>query len=153
MKCPKCQFENRQGAKFCKECGAKLEHACPKCGANFTPDSKFCDECGIELSQPPKQASEDLSFDEKLAKIQKYLPKGLTEKILAQKDRIEGERKQVTVMFCDMQGFTAMSEKLGIEDAYAIMDKVYDPVQIVGPPNIGGASGYFFMRMPVSARV
>ncbi len=68
----------------------------------------------------------DLSIDEKLTKIQRYLPKGLTEKILSRKDRIEGERKQVTVMFCDMQGFTALSERLGPEEAYAIMGEVYE---------------------------
>jgi class 3 adenylate cyclase/tetratricopeptide (TPR) repeat protein len=71
-------------------------------------------------------ALKDLTFDEKLTKIQKYLPKGLTEKILSQKDRIEGERKQVTVMFADMEGFTALSERLGPEEAYTIMDQVYE---------------------------
>jgi predicted ATPase/class 3 adenylate cyclase len=74
----------------------------------------------------PEQAPQELSFDEKITKIQKYLPKGVTEKILAQKDRIEGERKQVTVMFCDLEGFTRLSEKLGPENAYAIMDQVYE---------------------------
>jgi class 3 adenylate cyclase len=67
-----------------------------------------------------------LSFDEKLSKVQKYLPKGLTEKILSQKDRIEGERKQVTVMFCDMEGFTQLTQRLGPEEAYTIMDHVYE---------------------------
>jgi len=59
-------------------------------------------------------------------KIQQYLPKGLTEKILAQRGKIEGERKQVTVMFCDMEGFTPLSERLGPEEAYSIMDQVYE---------------------------
>jgi class 3 adenylate cyclase len=68
----------------------------------------------------------ELSFDEKLAKIQRYLPKGLTEKVLSQRDRIEGERRQVTVMFCDMAGFTALSDILGPEEAYAVMDQVYE---------------------------
>ena len=68
----------------------------------------------------------DRSFDEKLEKIQRYLPKGLTEKILSQKDRIEGERKQVTVMFSDMEGFTALSEQIGPEEAYSLMDQVYE---------------------------
>jgi predicted ATPase/class 3 adenylate cyclase len=68
----------------------------------------------------------DLSFDEKLSKIQRYLPKGLTEKILSQKDRIEGERKHVTVMFCDMVGFTRLSEMIGPEEAYTIMDRIYE---------------------------
>jgi len=61
-----------------------------------------------------------------LAKIQCYLPKGLTEKILAQRGKIEGERKQVTVIFCDMEGFTALSERLGPEEAYSMMDQVYE---------------------------
>ncbi len=126
MKCPQCQFENREGAKFCKECGAKLDLACSQCGNILPPDSKFCDECGCQLILPAKSAPKELSFDEKLTKIQKYLPKGLTEKILSQKDRIEGERKRVTVMFCDMAGFTPLSEQLGPEEAYSIMDKVYE---------------------------
>ena len=68
------------------------------------------------LKKTEEAPLKDLSFDEKLTKIQKYLPKGLTEKILSQKDGIEGERKQVTVMFCDMEGFTPMSELLGSGD-------------------------------------
>ena len=126
MKCPNCQFENREGVKFCNECGYKFELTCPECGATNPVGSKFCNECGSKLSLPIEQAPKDLSFDEKLTKIQKYLPKGLTEKILSQRDRIEGERKQVTVMFCDMEGFTPLSELLGIEDAYSIIDQVYE---------------------------
>ena len=101
MKCPKCQFENAEGIKFCGECGNKLDI-------------------------PAETSPNDLSFDEKIAKIQKYLPKGLTEKILSQKDRIEGERKQVTVMFCDMEGYTPLVEALGPEAVYSVMDQVYE---------------------------
>ena len=126
MKCPKCQFENRAGAKFCKECGVKLELICPKCGAKYTSGSKFCDECGYRLSKLSENAPKDLSFDEKLAIIQKYLPKGLAEKILSQRDGIEGERKQVTVMFCDIEGYTSLAELLGIEDTYSIINEVYE---------------------------
>jgi class 3 adenylate cyclase/tetratricopeptide (TPR) repeat protein len=126
MKCPKCQFDNRRGAKFCKKCGAKLELVCPVCRHPVQSDSIFCDECGHNLSQPAEKPSVDLSFDEKIEKIQRYLPKGLTEKILSQKEKIEGERKNVTVMFCDMEGFTTLSERLGPEEAYAVMDDVYE---------------------------
>jgi class 3 adenylate cyclase/tetratricopeptide (TPR) repeat protein len=92
---------------------------------------KFCKECRHQLSQPkeapPTEPSpRDLSLDEKLTKIQRYLPEGLTEKILAQRGKIEGERKQVTVMFCDMEGFTALSEMLGPEEGYSVMDQVYE---------------------------
>ncbi len=126
VKCPKCQFENPDGIKFCGECGTKLEILCPHCNYSNPPRFKFCGECGQKLSINSEPPPKDLSFDEKLEKIQKYLPKGLTEKILSQRDKIEGERKQVTVMFCDMVGFTALSEKIGPEEAYSIMDQIYE---------------------------
>ncbi|MCJ7595108.1 MAG: AAA family ATPase, partial [Desulfobacterales bacterium] len=78
------------------------------------------------MTTPSEPLPKELSFDEKLDKIQRYLPKGLTEKILGQRDKIEGERKQVTVMFCDMEGFTPIVEQLGPEEAYGIMDQVYE---------------------------
>ena len=101
MKCPKCQFENPE-------------------------DARFCMGCGHNLTLPSEPSPIELSFDERIARIQRYLPKGLTEKILSQKDKIEGERRQVTVMFCDMEGFTPMVERLGPEEAYSIMDQVYE---------------------------
>jgi len=126
MKCQKCQFDNRDGAKFCGKCRVKLLLVCPQCNSENPPENNFCDECGHDLSLPSEPSPKDLSLDEKLAKIQRYLPKGLTEKILAQRDRIEGERKQVTVLFCDMEGFTALSERLGPEEAYSVMDQIYE---------------------------
>ncbi len=126
MKCLKCQLENKESAKFCGKCGAKLALICPQCGSENDPENNFCNECGHNLTPASEPASKELSFDEKLDKIQRYLPAGLTEKILAQRDRIEGERKLVTVMFCDMEGFTNLSERLGPEEAYSIMDQVYE---------------------------
>jgi len=126
MKCPKCQAQNPEGIKFCVECGKKLEIICPKCGFSNSPIFKFCGECGHDLSLPSRPVPKELSFDEKLAKIQRYLPKDLTQKILAQRDKIEGERKQVTVMFCDMEGFTSLTETLGSEETYALMDQIYE---------------------------
>jgi len=101
MICPECQFENREGATFCYDCGH-----------NFSFTSKV--------------TSQIISFDEKLAKIQRYLPRGITEKILNQKEKLEGERRQVTVMFCDMEGFIPLVDRLGEEKAYSIMDQVYE---------------------------
>jgi len=96
MKCPKCQFENREEARFCKECGAKLEFACPKCKAIVTPESKFCDLCGHDLSKPTIAPPGDYS------EPQSYTPKFLAEKILTTRSSIEGERKLVTVLFADV---------------------------------------------------
>ena len=126
MKCTKCQFENPNNAKFCIECGAPIEFHCPQCGAMTPGTGKFCMDCGHRLSPPAEKSSADISFDEKIKKIQRYLPEGITEKILSQRDRIEGERKHVTVMFSDMQGSTALSERLGPEEAYTVMDDIYE---------------------------
>ncbi|MDY7031492.1 MAG: zinc ribbon domain-containing protein, partial [Thermodesulfobacteriota bacterium] len=90
MKCPKCRFENREGAQFCNECGSKMELLCPQCENANRTGSKFCDKCGCKLithSETPLPPPQDLSFDEKLEKIQKYLPNGLTDKILAQRGK------------------------------------------------------------------
>ena len=126
MKCLNCEFDNPDDAKFCVECASPMEFHCPNCGAITPATGKFCKECAFDLRKPEETAPKDLSFDEKLEKIQRYLPKGLTEKILSQKERIEGERKQVTVMFCDMEGFTPLTERLGPDEAYTIMDQVYE---------------------------
>ncbi len=126
MKCPKCQFENPKEAEFCIECGNPMKFHCPKCGTTTPATGKFCMKCGHNLTTPSEPVVKDLSFDEKIDKIQRYLPKGLTEKILSQRDRIEGERKQVTVMFCDMEGYSHLCERLGPEEAYGIMDKIYE---------------------------
>jgi len=126
MKCAKCQAENREGAKFCNECGYSFEIECSKCNASNRPGSKFCDECGYTLSFPSEPAPKELSPEEKIDKIQKYLPKGLAEKILSQREKIEGERKQVTVMFCDMEDFTTLVDVLGTDEAYTLMDQVYE---------------------------
>lgn len=126
MKCPKCQADNSETAKFCQECGQKLECTCPQCGHPVLSTARFCEECGQNLATPSKALPKEPTFDEKLAKIQKYLPSGLTEKILSQRDRIEGERKQVTVLFTDMAGFTPLTEKLDPEEAYNLMDQIYE---------------------------
>ena len=112
--------------KFCGECGAKVEKICSKCNFVNPPQFKFCGECGHDLTLPSEPALKDLSFDEKLEKIQRYLPEGIAEKILSQRDKIEGEHKQVTVMFCDMEGFTPFANRFGAEETYAIMDQVYE---------------------------
>ena len=126
MQCPKCQFENPEGIKFCGECGAKLEKICPSCNFSNPPQFKFCGECGQNLIPPSEAPLQDLPFNQNLLKYQRYLPKDLAEKILAQREKIEGERKQVTVMFCDLEGFTPLSEKVGPEEIYTIMDEVYE---------------------------
>ena len=126
MKCQKCGTENPHHKRFCGECGGELERVCPNCNSMNPPQFKYCGECGHALTGSLKTTLQQFSFDEKLTKIQKYLPSGLAQKILAQKGKIEGERKQVTVMFCDMEGFTPFVERLGPEESYSIMDQVFE---------------------------
>ena len=116
MKCPKCRTENTGTRKFCKECGTKLLLVCPNCRFENAPGDKFCGECGYPLKQT--EEASPINYLEP----QSYTPKHLADKILTSRSTIEGERKLVTVMFADVAGFTAISEKLDPEDVHRIMD-------------------------------
>ncbi|MBI4766289.1 MAG: AAA family ATPase [Deltaproteobacteria bacterium] len=98
---------------------------CPNCGLDSPAEMRFCGQCGYELTASSHLSNKAHPLEEKLARIQHYLPEGLTRKILAQKDRIEGERRQVTVMFCDLEGSTAKTEKLGDEKAFVLIDEIF----------------------------
>ncbi len=116
MNCPKCGFENPDGAKFCNECGSVMEAECPECGKRNPPGSKFCNECGYDLKKPKRAPVID--YDEP----QSYTPKHLADKILSNRTALEGERKLVTILFADVAGSTAMFEKLDPEAVHEIMD-------------------------------
>lgn len=126
MECPKCKFQNPEEMQFCGKCGSKLANICSKCGFENPDNFSFCGKCGQNFGTLSERKSASQSFEEKLDKIQRFLPKGITKKILSQKDKIEGEKRQVTVMFCDMKGFTPIVETLGPEKAYFIMDEIYE---------------------------
>jgi len=100
MKCPRCQAENREGARFCRECGATFGTVCSSCGAKLEAGSKFCDGCGAPLVATPAPAPGSSRF----VSPESYTPKHLAEKILTSKAALEGERKQVTVLFADLKG-------------------------------------------------
>lgn len=104
MKCPECRFENREGVKFCEECGANLELKCPNCTAKIPPGRKFCGECGFKLTEPAEPPTIDY------AQPQSYTPKFLADKILTSRSSLEGERKLVTVLFADVANYTAMAK-------------------------------------------
>src|SRR5262245_31453362 len=95
MRCPRCQAGNPASARFCEECGARLALGCPKCGAEVSPGKKFCRSCGAQLTTP---ATDHVSSPAA------YTPKHLAERILTSKAALEGERKQVTVLFADLKG-------------------------------------------------
>ncbi len=116
MKCPKCQSDNPDDAKFCNECGSKLELVCTNCSKSNPLSSKFCNSCGHNLNGLRRPAAVDY------AKPQSYTPKFLADKILTSRSSIEGERKLVTVLFADVANYTSMSEKLDPEEIHQIMD-------------------------------
>lgn len=120
MKCPKCNFVNPEGMLFCGKCGTKVEQICSKCNSSNPPDFSFCGKCGQALGEAPQPSPVPVAFDR--AEPKSYTPKHLADKILTNRKTLEGERKLVTVMFADVAGFTALSEKLDPEDVHRIMD-------------------------------
>jgi len=113
MHCPSCHHENRAEARFCEECATALEHHCGRCGAVRRSRAKFCDECGA-----PTTAT--LERDRPAAP-----PEHLTRKILASRSALEGERKQVTVLFADVKGSMELAEQLDPEASSAIMQRFF----------------------------
>ncbi len=116
MKCPKCQFQNRDGANFCLQCGGELGRQCPRCSKTLPSGALFCDECGHDLRAPREPTPIDYS------RPQSYTPKFLADKILTTRSSIEGERKVVTVLFADAANYTAISERLDPEEVHQLMD-------------------------------
>src|SRR6185503_7317912 len=94
-----CAHENAPGAKFCSECGARLQANCGACGANLAAGAKFCNECGAVVggASAPARA-------ERFGAPDTYTPTYLAERILTSRAALEGERKQVTVLFADLLG-------------------------------------------------
>jgi class 3 adenylate cyclase len=118
MRCPRCQQENPAGQKFCGECGARLTAVCPASGASNAPGQKFCGECGGSLSQGAAAG--------KFGSPEIYTPKHLAEKILTSKSALEGERKQVTVLFADLKGSMELLADRDPEEARKILDPVLE---------------------------
>ena len=126
IECPQCSHINRSEARFCEGCGAMLARHCPNCRQEVRPEAKFCDQCGYALSAAaPSDQSVPLRetiISRFHARLPGYTPTHLTEKILASKSAMEGERKQVTVLFADIAGFTTVSEQLDPEEVHLLMD-------------------------------
>jgi len=123
VQCPRCRAENRDEARFCRECGATFSSACPSCGATVEPGSRFCDGCGAPLAA----ASRPATRPPQLASPESYTPKHLAKRILTSKAALEGERKQVTVLFADLKdsiraGLSAHCH-LGLGGLYRRTDK------------------------------
>ena len=125
MRCPHCQHENREGARFCAACGSSLAAKCPACGSAPPPGAAFCDHCGTPLSGTTT-ATAPLLLAPRPQTPQAYTPMHLAEKILTSRSALEGERKQVTVLFADLKSSMEVLADRDPEDARAILDPVLE---------------------------
>ena len=120
MKCSACHYDNEAIALFCEECGNRLAFVCPGCGSELKPTARFCLKCGtrtaagtVSVHQPPARSVTD------------YTPRHLADKILQSKSALEGERKQVTVLFADIKGSMELSGQLDPEQWHQILDRFF----------------------------
>src|SRR5574342_770849 len=118
MQCPRCQHENSPKAKFCEECAAPLARACSNCSTPLSLTAKFCPEC----AHPVVAGSAEPRFPSP----ESYTPKHLAERILTSKAALEGERKQVTVLFADLKGSMELLADRDPEDARRLLDPVLE---------------------------
>ena len=114
MKCPRCQQENPPQAKFCLECATPLALRCVNCGTQLPSGAKFCFECATPVSAPGSPP--------RLASPEAYTPKHLAERIINSKAALEGERKQVTVLFADLKGSMELLADRDPEEARKLLD-------------------------------
>jgi tetratricopeptide (TPR) repeat protein len=120
MQCPRCHAENREGRRFCGECGLSFASTCASCSFLNEGSEKFCGGCGRSLAPSPTLA------EPKFGSPQSYTPKHLAEKILTSKAALEGERKQVTVLFADLKGSMELLADRDPEDARKLLDPVLE---------------------------
>src|SRR5262249_5933496 len=111
MKCPKCSTDNLGDSTFCEECGGDLEIACPSCGAANRPTANFCRKCRLEITLLGARSRDPRSPHAVTPTPLSYTPKHLADKILTSRSALEGERKQVTVLFADVKSSMELAEQ------------------------------------------
>jgi class 3 adenylate cyclase/tetratricopeptide (TPR) repeat protein len=117
MKCLRCQHDSPQGARFCEECATPLARVCSNCGTALSATAKFCHACAHPVAAEAGTPSRSPDS---------YTPKHLAEKILTSKAALEGERKQVTVLFADLKGSMELLADRDPEEARKILDPVLE---------------------------
>src|SRR6266571_5581545 len=119
MRCASCGFENPEGVKFCHECGVPLKNRCPSCGVENPLQAKFCGECGTPLTatQTGKRGNGETAKREKAKGSKGKQPlQTLDSRLRTLDSSREAERRQLTVMFCDLVDSTALSAQLDPEE-------------------------------------
>src|SRR6266699_6240140 len=117
MTCPRCQHSSPPGARFCEECATPLARTCSNCGAPLSATAKFCHACAHPVAGGAGTPSRSPDS---------YTPKHLAEKILTSKAALEGERKQVTVLFADLKGSMELLADRDPEEARKLLDPVLE---------------------------
>src|SRR5262245_21083347 len=123
MQCPRCRHENPERANFCLECGARLALPCGECGTELPASAKFCLKCG-QPAAAPRAASVSPEPAPRFPSPHVYTPQHLAERIISSRAALEGERKQVTVLFADLKGSMELLADRDPEDARRILDPV-----------------------------
>ena len=120
MLCTPCGFENPTETKFCGGCGQPLSVACSSCSFQNPPGFRFCGECGSPLRQPAAADARPVPSP------RDFTPTQLADKILSAHSAIEGERKQVTVLFADVKGSMDLSQTLGAEAWHEVLHRFFE---------------------------
>ena len=134
MTCASCKFDNPSAARFCEQCGTPLEVKCPRCSATVSAGARFCGACGNQLATPDAPSTEPLHSKPRVTNSPPAhafvpdVPGHLAEKILSGRAALEGERRQVTVLFGDIANYTALSEKLDPEEVHRIVQRCFELV-------------------------
>jgi len=121
--CNLCGADNREAVEFCETCGARLKRVCPACNAGLPLTAAFCGACGHDLARPGPQ-SDSTAF----GKPESYTPSHIAKQILSARATLEGERKQVTVLFADIQGSTKLISQMDPEQARKALDR---PIELM----------------------
>jgi class 3 adenylate cyclase len=125
MHCQSCGFANPEGMKFCGQCGTLLSPRCRNCGFVNPPSFAFCGQCGTALTeQTPASVLPPLAPRSQVPR--RYTPPHLAEKILTSKIALQGERKQVTVLFADLKGSLELLADRDPEEARQLLDPVLE---------------------------
>jgi class 3 adenylate cyclase len=136
MRCPTCQTENPDDAKFCRECGSSLLVKCSNCGHENLPGSKFCNNCGQPLAdgnQPsalsgPEHPGAQSTPVHGRPSPDRYLPPEFAAKLdeARKGGAMAGERRVVTMLFCDVKGSTAAARQLDPEEWTEIINGAFE---------------------------
>ena len=133
MNCAACNHENRTTARFREACGTPLQRRCGSCGSELRQTAKFCDECGTNadaapiarIAETPPATTRAVAAAPPVRPPASYTPKHLADRILQSRSALEGERRQVTVLFADVKGSMELAEQLDPEEWHRILERFF----------------------------